>query len=45
MEEAIAALTMLGFSPGPTQKAVQQILHDEPDASVERVIKLGLKML
>lgn len=45
MEEAIAALTMLGFSPGPTQKTVQQILHDEPDATVERVIKLGLKML
>jgi len=45
MEEAIAALTMLGFSPGPTQKVVQQILREEPDASVERVIKLGLKML
>ena len=45
MEEAVAALTMLGFSPGPTQKTVQQILRDEPDASVERVIKLGLKML
>ncbi len=45
MEEAVAALTMLGFSPGPTQKTVQQILREEPDASVERVIKLGLKML
>ena len=44
-DEAVAALTMLGFSPAPTQKAVQQILHQEPDAPVERVIKLALKML
>ncbi len=44
-EEAISALTMLGFSPAPTHKVVQQILRDEPDAPVERVIKLALKML
>ena len=45
MDEAVAALTMLGFSPAPAHKAVQKILTDEPDAPVERVIKLALKML
>lgn len=44
-EEAVSALTMLGFSPAPTHKAVQQILREDPDAPVERVIKLALKML
>ena len=45
MDEAVAALTMLGFSPAPAHKAVQHILTDEPDAPVERVIKMALKML
>lgn len=45
LDEAVAALTMLGFSPAPAHKAVQHILSDEPDAPVERVIKLALKML
>lgn len=45
MDEAVQALTMLGFSPAPTNKVVKQILTDEPDAPVERVIKLALKML
>ena len=45
MDEAVAALTMLGFSPAPAHKAVQKILSDEPEAPVERVIKLALKML
>ena len=44
-DEAVAALTMLGFSPAPSQKAVIGILRAEPDANVERVIKLALKML
>ncbi len=43
--EAVQALTMLGFSPAPTSKVVQKILADEPTAPVERVIKLALKML
>ena len=43
--EAVSALTMLGFSPAPIHKVVQQILKDEPDAPVEKVIKLALKML
>ncbi len=45
LEEAVSALTMLGFSPAPSQKVVQHILRDEPTAPVERVIKLALKML
>lgn len=45
MDEAVAALTMLGFSPAPAHKTVQKILTDEPEAPVERVIKLALKML
>ncbi|MCD8319043.1 MAG: Holliday junction branch migration protein RuvA, partial [Paraprevotella sp.] len=44
-EEAVAALTMLGFPPAPSQKVVQAILKEEPEATVERVIKLALKRL
>jgi Holliday junction DNA helicase RuvA len=44
-EEAVAALTMLGFAPAPTQKVVFSILKAEPTAPVERVIKLALKQL
>ncbi|MCR5821117.1 MAG: Holliday junction branch migration protein RuvA [Bacteroidaceae bacterium] len=44
-DEAIAALTMLGFSPAPTHKAVTAILRAMPDASVEAVIKQALKMM
>ena len=45
MDEAIQALTMLGFSPAPTSKVVSKILTDEPSAPVEKVIKLALKIL
>ncbi len=44
-DEAVAALTMLGFSPAPTHKVVVKILTEQPDAKVEQVIKLALKML
>lgn len=44
-DEAVAALTMLGFSPAPTQKVVVKLLTDEPNAKVEQVIKMALKML
>ena len=36
-EEAVAALTMLGFAQAPSQKVVGQILHEEPDAPVQKV--------
>lgn len=44
-EEAIAALTMLGFAQVPSQKIVAAILKEEPEAAVEKVIKLALKRL
>ena len=44
-EEAVAALTMLGFAAAPSQKMVLAILKEEPDAPVEKVIKLALKRL
>ncbi len=44
-EEAVAALTMLGFAPTPSQKAVNSILKSDPEASVETVVKTALKML
>lgn len=44
-EEAVAALTMLGFAQAPSQKVVTAILKEEPDAVVEKVIKLALKRL
>ena len=45
LEEAVAALTMLGFPPAPSQKVALAILKEEPEAAVERVIKLALKRL
>lgn len=44
-QEAVSALTMLGFPVAPSQKVVYSILKEEPDAAVERVIKLALKRL
>lgn len=45
IEEAVQALTVLGFSPAPTQKIVMQIVKDEPSIPVEGIIKKALKML
>lgn len=44
-DEAVAALTMLGFSPAPTQKVVVAILQEQPGAPVEQVVKLALKQI
>ena len=44
-EEAVAALMMLGFAAAPSTKAVNQILQQQADATVEQVIKAALKML
>lgn len=44
-EEAIAALTMLGFSPAPTKKVVKQLVEQEPALSAEDIIKKALKMM
>ena len=44
-DEAVAALTMLGFAQAASQKVVAAILKEEPAAPVEKVIKLALKRL
>lgn len=43
--EAVSALTMLGFAAAASGKVVDKILKTDPTASVEKVIKLALKML
>ncbi len=44
-DEAVSALTMLGFSPAPTAKVVTAILSQQPDLPVEQVVKLALKQI
>jgi len=44
-DEAVSALTMLGFAPAPSQKVVVQILQEQPDLPVEQVVKLALKQI
>ena len=44
-DEAVSALTMLGFAPAPTQKVVMQILQQQPTLPVEQVVKLALKQI
>ena len=44
-DEAVSALTMLGFAPAPTQKVVVSILSEHPDLPVEQVVKLALKQI
>ena len=44
-DEAVSALTMLGFAPAPTQKVVLAILREQPDLPVEQVVKLALKQI
>ena len=44
-EEALAALTMLGFSRSASEKVVQSLLREHPATSVEELIRLALKKL
>ena len=44
-EEAVSALTMLGFAPAPSQKVINALLKEEPEAEVEHIIKLALQRL
>lgn len=44
-DEAVAALTMLGFSPAPTAKVVTAILTDDATLPVEQVVKLALQQI
>ena len=44
-DEAIGALTMLGFAPAPSAKVVSAILSENPQMPVEQVVKLALKQI
>lgn len=44
-DEAVSALTMLGFSPAPSAKVVVEILTAQPDLQVEMVVKEALKRI
>ena len=44
-QEAVSALTMLGFAAAASGKVVDKILSADPNAGVEQVIKQALKML
>lgn len=44
-DEAVSALTMLGFSPAPSAKVVTAILQEHPELPVEQVVKLALKQI
>ena len=44
-QEAVSALTMLGFAAAASGKVVDKILSADPAAGVEQVIKQALKML
>ncbi|SEE49091.1 Holliday junction branch migration protein RuvA [Prevotella sp. lc2012] len=44
-DEAVSALTMLGFAPAPSQKVVVAIMQEQPNAPVEQVVKQALKMI
>jgi Holliday junction DNA helicase RuvA len=43
--EAVSALTMLGFNQPASQKVVGKIVKDNPNLTVEQIIKNALKML
>lgn len=44
-QEAVSALTMLGFNQLASQKVVNKIYSEKPALSVEEIIKNALKML
>ena len=43
--EALSALTILGFNKNAVDKALNRLLKQQPDASVETLIKEALKIL
>lgn len=45
MDEAVSALTMLGFSPAPSAKVVRTILSEDASMPVEMVVKEALKRI
>lgn len=45
MDEAVSALTMLGFSPAPSAKVVKALLEEYAAMPVEQVVKEALKRI
>lgn len=45
MDEAVSALTMLGFSPAPSAKVVKALLEENAAMPVEQVVKEALKRI
>ena len=45
MDEAVSALTMLGFSPAPSAKVVKALLEENAGGPVEQVVKEALKRI
>ncbi|NJX17526.1 Holliday junction branch migration protein RuvA, partial [Tamlana crocina] len=44
-EEALSALETLGYTRKQSEKVVERIVKEEPDATVESLIKQALKKL
>ena len=44
-DEALAALVMLGFAKTAAEKALRGLVRERPDAPVEELVRLALKML
>lgn len=44
-DEALMALTMLGFTSQQSQKVLKKLFADNPNINVENAIKQALKML
>jgi Holliday junction DNA helicase RuvA len=44
-DEALAALTMLGFPKSASEKILRTVIKDNPTASVEDIIRLALKRM
>ena len=44
-DEAVSALTMLGFAPASSAKVVTAILTEQPELAVEMVVKEALKRI
>ena len=45
LEEALAALVMLGFARTAAEKGLRAVVREEPSASVEELIRMALKRL